>query len=123
MKIANTVYDTPQYREFQRLEKNLEDAKTYLKQPKWTANAMSLEKQADGEELTKGDKSRIKEWNDQMAEIKALEERLVPLRKKFVETEPLPSKVPAVLPNGAFGGNTNANRGNIRVIQLNPAGR
>ncbi len=123
MKIANTVYDTPQYREFQRLEKNLEDAKKFMQQPKWTANAISLSKQADGEELTKGDKSRIKEWNDQMAQIKALEDRLAPLRKKFVESEPLPPKVPAALPNGAFGGNTNANRGNIRVIELNPAGR
>lgn len=119
MKIANTVYDSPQYIEFKRLEKNLDALKTYMKQPKWTANTMSLAKRESGEELTAGDRARIKEWNDQMSEIKDLEDKIAPLRRKFIEADPLQIKAPP--PTMPFVPNTNPNRGTIRVIEVNPA--
>ena len=103
------LHDKPATRDANKLEKEAEALKKEIRSAKFAAHRASVSKSKDPEaRLSLGDKSRIKEYEDQLAEIAKIQSQVSELRSSL-------TNAPAAAPPGAGG--------SPKRLKYNPATR
>jgi hypothetical protein len=108
--VGRRIMTKPEFDGFKRLEKKLDDLEKDIKSDKWREHRQSLRKEAEGYDLSSGDKARIKEFNDQIKILEDFRKEYDPLAKKFYSSGSAGAEVPAGLDRG-----TNAPQRRIRI--------